>query len=54
MNVKVDFERGSYAKITMIFFFQPKASIHVLDACHKELSFSTCIDLFKCKTVLSY
>ena len=35
MNVKVDSERGSYAKITMIFFFRPQGSVHVLDACHK-------------------
>ena len=35
MNVKVDSKRGSYAKITMILFFRPQGSVHVIDACLK-------------------
>ena len=35
MNIEVDSERGSLAKILTIFFFRTQGFVNVLDACHK-------------------
>ena len=35
MNIEVDSEQGSLAKILTIFFFRPQGFVNVLDACHK-------------------